>query len=372
MVWCLTQRLRADDVWVGQAGRSPLKYNDVSIRGEQAGELFFRSRAGNVISKPMEQIVRIRVDGEAQLDRAEQAFEKHDLRAAIPAYERASRETRQNWLKSYVTARLVACYDAEGRLADAVKAWIETLRTWPTYGAMIRPGKLQTKGSPLHGQALALIEAAPAAGPLSPEAVRSLKQLHAAILQIEQGRPSTTSRTAGSETAEQPEASGPAGEKELAAAGAGPAGKVDVAVALGKAKNLAERREYDEALDEIQRAIKDLPERRKKAYLPELLVLKAECLLARGDAFAKADKAEQARQEYLYGGLAAMQVVAFFPEGASLVEALYLVGQCHERIGRTEQAVSLYRECRDYAIGRGRPEWGRRAAQSLERLGAKP
>jgi hypothetical protein len=107
-------------------------------------------------------------------------------------------------------------------------------------------------------------------------------------------------------------------------------------------------------------------------YLPQLLVLKAECLLARGDALVKDKKMEQARREYVHGGLAAMHVVTFFPESLSFIEALYLAGQCHEKIGRKGQAIALYRECKDYAIGRERPEWRRRAAQAMERLDAKP
>jgi len=363
-----------DDVWVGRKGGSPLRYSEVDIRGEQAGELVFRVRSGSIVSKPLEQVARSYVEGEAQLNQAEQAFSQGNSAAAIPAYEATAEQAKQKWLRSYALARLVGCYSAEGRLVDAVKAWLEVLKTWPTYGTLIQPDRLQGKGSPQHRESLVLIDGVLAGGDLSSEVVRAIKKLQLAIWKVEQDpraneaeRRAATKPTGGS-TSRRP---GKA-EKEDSEEGGAPSARDsgDTAADLAKANRLADAGKYDEALEVIQEALERIPEDQRKAYLPRLLAAKAAGLLARGDALTKDNKPEEAAREYVYGGLAAMHVVAFFPDSISFIESLYLAGLCHEKIGRNGQAIALYQECKEHATGRGRPEIARRATEALQRLKA--
>ncbi len=350
-------RVSADDVWVGRPGRTALKYSSVRIRGDVAGELAFSTQVGTPVSKPIEQIVRVHVDGQDVLNRAEELFEQGKHADAIAPYEKAISQIEKPWLKRYVTAKLTRCYDAAGRLADATRAWIETLEVWPTYAGRLTPTKLGPKGSKVNQEALSALDAA-LKGKLSPEAQTAVRKLHAAIQQTEGGgAPAVPASAPG------PDRTPPT---EVSASGVPPAR------ALANAAGLLKEGRHDAAVAEVNRGILGLSETSRDSYLPRLLALKAAALLAKGEALAKANNADEARRQFVYAGLAGMHVVAFYPESNSFIESLYLVGQCHEGIGRVRQAVALYRECREYAIGRSKPKYERLATQALGRLDAKP
>ena len=369
---CFGQTCPGDDVWVGQPGRVALRYSDVTIQGDEGGKLVFRTRAGTTVSKPIEQIARIRIEDVVQIDQAEQALDRRDHAAAIAPFEQALRRAGSDWLKTYLHAKLVVCYDAEGRLPEATTSWIEVLRRWPTYAETLQPKRLHAKGSPLHRQTLNLIESALTKPDLSAEVGKSLRKLRSAIWRIEGDPRADAAGEPDRAEANRPVESAERSREQSTSETKVPTEGVDVVGGLGRATRLAESGRHDEALEEIHRALVGIPEYHRKAYLPRLLVAKANSLLARAEALAKEGKTEAARREFIHGGLAAMQVVTFFPESPSFIEALYLVGRCHEKIGRTKQAIELYRECRAYAVGRGQADWKRRATQALERLDAKP
>lgn len=355
---------RGDDVWAGSPGRRPLKYSAVEIRGDQDGVLAFRAKGGNLVYKPIEQVVRVHVDRQADLNQAEELYEAADYASAIELYESVAGKAEQTWLKRLATARLIVCYDVGGRFGDAVQAWVATLKIWPSYALSHRPVKPGEKGSKANKQALDALSAA-AKNELAPAAMQAIKDLQSAVWKAEGDSRGTAPGKAGQPDAE---SSGrPRGEQQASTS----SGTVDVVSALGKATRLAEDGHYDRALTEINGAIAGVSERHRQAYVPRLLALKAQCLLAQGDKLAAAKKTDEARLQYVYGGLAAMQVVASFPESPSFVECLYLTGQCHEKIGRTKLAVSLYQECKEFAIGRKHPKLERLATQALERLDAK-
>ncbi len=363
-------RASADDVWVGKPGRKPLKYSSVRIQGDEGGELVFRTRTGNEVSKPIEQIARVNVDDEDALNEAEELFASREYDDAIRGYEKARTQTDRPWLRRYVTARLIVCYDAEGRLVDAVKAWVETIKVWPTYGVGLAPEKLGRKGSQAHRQALDQIKQA-LSGDLTPVATRAVKRLRAAIWRVEQDpragavdqdEPPKPDRTGRDQSGVRP--------RDRTAA-ARPTETVNVSETLASARRLMDDRRYDQAVSQINRAISSVTEQRGVKQLHRLLAQKGTCLMAQGDALAGDDKADQARRAYVHGGLAAMHVVTFFPQSASFIECLYLVAKCHEKIGRTKQAIALYRECREFAIGRKQPKWKNLSTEALKRLDVK-
>ncbi|MBN1344990.1 MAG: hypothetical protein JXQ73_20015 [Phycisphaerae bacterium] len=359
--------LRADDVWAGSPGRKPLKYGSVRIRGDQAGELVYLGRAGNIVTKPIEEVTRINVQDEPELNRAEELFSQQQYAPAIEPYEKVRDKTALPWLGRYVTARLIKCYDEAGRLPEAVDAWARTLERWPSYAVTRAPSKFGKKGSDLNKRALDVLAKA-MTGSLPPESKEAVKALQVAIWGVE-GDP--RAQTAAPARPARPGEGDQRGEDDGAASAGAVAGKVDVVEALSRADRHHEAKRYDDALIEINRALAGMPERRRQTYMPRLLALKAACLMAKGDALAKAGKADQARAEYIRAGLAAMHVVAFFQDSPSFIECLYLTGSCHEKIGAGKQAIALYRECKEYAIGRAQPQWERQAVEALKRLDVK-
>jgi tetratricopeptide (TPR) repeat protein len=358
--------VRADDVWAATPGRRPLKYSSVQIRGDQNGVLAFRPKRGKLIHKPMEQVVRVRVEGQADLNQAEELFADGDCASAVELYESVAKQAQQTWLKRLATGRLIGCYEADDRFGDAVRCWVATLKVWPSYALSHQPTRSGEKGSQANKQALESL-AEVEKTELAPAAAKVVKKMQTTIWKVE-GDPRGAAAPAEAEQSPESYTEAPPAKAE---APRKPTGSVDVIYVLGQATRLAEAGHHDRALTEINRAIAGCPERKRDAYLPRLLALKAQCLLAKGDALAKGNKAEQARRQHVYAGLAAMQVITFFPESPSFIDCLYLTGQCHERIGRTKLAASLYQECKEFAIGRKRPKLERLSAQALERLDVK-
>ncbi len=372
-------QVRADDVWIGQPGKSAMKYSDVDIQGEQAGQLVFQTRAGATVSKTLDQVLRVHIQDNEALDKAEQMLERRDYDRALPALEEVSKAATAKWLRAYAQARLVVCYGAKGRMADTVRAWIEVLKVWPTYGASLLPKKPARLDATAVREVMVLIDEAVQAGNLSESAIKSLGRLRASL---SDGRPPTTAagtrpeRAASAPKDRPPEDSGtaPPSSKEPDEPGEDEQGdmpKLSVSAAVTKATDLAQEQKYDEALSIINQAIGSTPKNDRKIYLPRLLTLKASTYMAKAEAAETAERGDEARQDCLHAGLAAMHVVAFYQDSPAVVEAIFLAARCHEKIGRRDQAASLYRECTEYATGRGQSEWGRRAKEALGKLETK-
>lgn len=116
---------RADSVTV-----NALPYTNVRIVGIK-GDQFIFSTAGREIAKPLAQITRISVDGEAALNSAEQAFEEKDWNAATDNYERVFRTTAKPWLKQWCSVRLLESASRGGRFDSAVTAVISMAESSP-------------------------------------------------------------------------------------------------------------------------------------------------------------------------------------------------------------------------------------------------
>ncbi len=366
MTWTssVSRTALADDVWVRGSRQTPTKRGSVRIRGDRSEKLLFVSRGGTPLSRPIGQVVRIHLDGEPKLDEAEALFQEGDCAKAIVPYELVRARTSHAWLKRYVTAKLVTCHDAAGHLADAIKAWVETLAAWPTHGLTLRPKNLTDKGPEAHEEALRMLADALADENLAEEARQAIEGLQAAVKRAGPGSPGAVPQRARPAQSDRPD--------DRSGDEAAPTERVNVVEVLGNANRLFKAGRYDEAVQEINRAMPAMAGKRLKTSMPQFLVLKARYLLAKGDALADANKKDEAKRAYVYAGLAAMHVVTFFPESQPLVEALYLTARCHERIGLRDQAAALYAECREYAIGRGRSEWKAKSAEALERLDVKP
>lgn len=384
---------RADDVWTNSAGRGLVKYGSVKIQGDQDGMLVFKTERGNLLYKPIGLVIRIYMHGRADLNQAEDLFADGDPASAVELYESVAVKAKDEWLKRLAIARLIVCYGAGDRFGDSVRAWIATLKVWPSHAVTCRPGKPAAKGSRANRQAMLALAAVEKDSKLPPAARRAVGKLRSSIRRVE-GVPAGASGQGPNPTTLSGDRVG-----GRSPGSTGPIGQADFVACLDSVARLADKGRHALAVSRINAALARVPQARRKAYMPRLLTLKAQCLTARADVLAEgqerdaegqkrgaegqkrdADGQERgaegqkrgaARQQYLYGGLAAMHVVTFFPESPRSVECLYVTGKCHEKLGRTELAVSLYRECRTAAAARKQPKLEQLAVRALKRL-ARP
>ncbi len=361
--------LRADDVWVATAGRKPLRYGSVKVRGYRAGHLVFLGRMGGAVLKPLTEVTRIQVEGQDELNLAENLYAEGQFPEAAKAYQSLVDVDDPDWIAPFAHARLVVCHDETGQFAQAVASWVKLLEVWPVHAVARPPVTLGAKGSQVNKQALTRLTAV-LKRELQPAAARSAKELQLALWKIEgDPRAEAAKQALAEKTAEKPE---PGPDRETRPERAQPDRAGNVAILRSQASRLAQTGRYEEALPAINRAVAAVSQASAQRYLPGLLTLKATCHLGRAAELEKAGRTDAATRHRVSAGLAAMRVVTFFPENPAMIECLYLAGRVHEEIGQTKLAITLYRECKEYAVGRNQATWEKQATDALERLDVKP
>lgn len=369
-VLCAAAWVRADDVWVAAAGRRALRYGSVKIRGYRAGHLIFLGRMGGAVLKPLTDVARIQVDGQDELNHAETRYADGKFSEAAKVYQTLLDTDDPDWIAPFVHARLVVCADQTGHFAQAIASWVELLKVWPIHAIAQPPAKIGPKGSEANKQALAMLDSV-LKTELRPEAVQAAKEMQLALWKIEgDPRAQAAEKELMQQAADRREPSSEGGSGAADATQAEPAGG-NVGILRSQASRLVQAGEFEQALPEINRAIAAVGEAQVKRYMPSLLTLKATCHMALADKLAESGGVDAARRHYVSAGLAAMRVVAFFPENPTMIECLHLAGRVHENIGQTELAYALYQECKEYAVGRNQATWEKQATDALERLDAK-
>jgi TolA-binding protein len=123
-----------------------LPLENVTIQGISNGQLVFQSESGNTSQRDLSKIVRIHVDGEPALNDAEDAFIAGKFSDAVDGYLATNRSTTKDWLKQYISGRLVEAANKSNRFDAAVTAYISMVQKDPAAAARVRP-KMPTPDS---------------------------------------------------------------------------------------------------------------------------------------------------------------------------------------------------------------------------------
>jgi TolA-binding protein len=129
-----SNRAVADTVFV-----QGLELDNVSIQGVASGQLVFQSESGNTTQRDLTKILRIHVDGEGALNDAEDAYASSNFAGAVDGYASTMRSTTKDWLKQYISPRLIDSANKSNRFDAAVTAYLNLLQTDPAQAAHIRP-----------------------------------------------------------------------------------------------------------------------------------------------------------------------------------------------------------------------------------------
>lgn len=129
----------ADVITMGAPGGKGLDLQGTVLNIE-AGQLVYRSQtSGSEGRKPLDQIIKLKVDSEPKLSQAEEAYAAGNMAVAAQGYQQALATTQKDWVRERAVYRLVDAAAQAGNYAAAVSAYAELLKRNPTVAADNKP-----------------------------------------------------------------------------------------------------------------------------------------------------------------------------------------------------------------------------------------
>ena len=130
---------RADTVWYATgAGGSGLQADGTVLKVE-GRELVWQTKNGDQRRQPMTSIVKVRADGETDLNAAEDAFEAGKFDVAAAAYNKAATGSKKDWVKDRAVGRLVQAAERAGQFPLSASAFLQLAARDPQAAAERKP-----------------------------------------------------------------------------------------------------------------------------------------------------------------------------------------------------------------------------------------
>ncbi len=298
-----------------------VNHPSVRILGMEGGQVRYRAETGQQLTVWPDEIDLLIVDrggAFADFNQAEQFLAGGEPERAIARYRRTLKLAEEFW-EDLVAARLVRACEAAGQLDDATTHFIRVLRggfAGPPAAARMIPQAIPPQRDGRTARALEQLETALSARPAAAQGVL-----------LELARFEIMRRTGDERTAnEVPRIVTLAIPAEARSDRA----YTILLTAMGAA---AQKGATNVSLSALDDAIRHGPE----SMLAPLLLFKGEALLA----------AATSREDAMRAAWCFVRVAVHFPDDPRVPEALQGAARAAERYGRTDQAVELWKECRD-------------------------
>ena len=310
------------------------------------GRLHFRSADGRARWAWINDVDLMIVDRVGVFDdfnEAERFFASDDPPKAVARYERTLRLTQEYW-PDLISARLTQGYDRAGQIDKAMFYWVRVLSgRWggPAAAARLIPRTVPARRDARFTRAIETLDTALA---------REVDEGRRALLQLVRYdvlRRGNDERAAGAVAVvvalsiPEPARSEPVFAVVLAALSEASASAGPPAPPI---------------LASLDRAIRDCPE----AALPDFLLLKGELLL----------RGAETRDDIIRAAWPLLRVVIHVPDHPRAPAALLAAAGALERLGRSEQAVALLKECLEHR--RAESEIRQKAESMIARLRSGP
>lgn len=339
----------ADQIKIGG-----LEYDNVKITGTDGLTIAFTVAAGGrTITKDLADVKHLAIEGQLELNRAEQLLVQGKPAEACEAYLTAANIAAKPWMKQLIRFRRFQAAQQAGKIGAAVRLWIEIGQDnkWSAKVLKLRPATPAAKASRENAEAITLLEAARKKPPDNKAWMLATGRLLLDLYEREGLKEKASSLA-----------------KEIAAGG-GPGPRVPAATTaeqieaqLGSASLLIGEQEIDSVSRGLAAVEKVLPAC-GEAQLPTALLLAGK---AQYSLFDLGGRKEADRPRLLKGGLSLMRVVVFFGGAPEARESLYLAGQVNLALGNREAARASWREIVERA---GKTDIGKKAQGALEKLG---
>jgi len=342
---------RADDIYVRSGTQAAeMAYKTITIRTFKDGSLYYSTAgaANRENSRPLAEISRLEVTGDAQFNAAEKAFSearvakdevvaKAKYAEAVGGYTATIASTNKPWLKDYAAQRLQIAAPKSGRFDAALTAWKAQVERDPVAALKSKPSVegIDPKSQYLINAARDL-QSAVNASP-KPEVRKAYLDLLGDV-QTAMGDTEGAIKTA---------------EMRVQLGGT-PEEIAELGVKL--AQNDLANKKYDEAAQRLAKV--NLASLSDTARADAAYVL-AECRAARLTPTSPPDEWKDVAIDY-------MKVVAGYPTSQYAGPALLKVAEIHETIKDPETALKVYQQvAREHA----NTPAAQAAQKGIERLG---
>ena len=130
--------LRADTVWTRTGANTPIPIEG-TVTQIAEGKLQMQGKNGNLVTRPLDQVWRVKVDSEPALSEAEEAFEQNKFDVAAAAYDRALASTKKDWVRDRAAERLVVAAEKAGQFPLQAAAYAQIALRDPIGAADKKP-----------------------------------------------------------------------------------------------------------------------------------------------------------------------------------------------------------------------------------------
>lgn len=341
--------------------------------------LHFRaSNLGREITRRLDQIRSLQIEGLDAFNRAERLTEKKKFSQALKVYDEALRTVPSDraWLHDLLTDRRYQARVRAGAIDLAMADWLAMLEADPN-DAIVRtlaPNVFAPKGDPANEAALKLLEARlaelrkdPVGGEWVPRLMKIKMKLLEAMGREEQATAAAEETTRGSDAKREASAktmekhSGSAGsrgeaEEKQAADPSSWGGDLEVLQRLLKAGK------YDVVIEQLAPRVAALP--RSELAGPLFWLGKAQWLKYQADGGGD-------RQLLLRAGLNLMWVYSSFSDADEAPEALYLAAEIQDALQDSSAARRAREELVEQYGGAEDNPWVRKARAKLDEEGTE-
>jgi tetratricopeptide (TPR) repeat protein len=340
--------LRGDTIWWGSGEGRGVAAQGRILRFDAASDQLVYESGGREITRKLELVKQLVVDGEAAFNSAEEQFLAQQFDKAVEGYQRTLRSTTREWLRTFAAIRLATAASKAGRFDAAVSAYVALVRIDPSLAARNKPQLPPGRSTFLDTAAQDL---AAARGQVNSNAAR--QAILSLLLEVHQARQDTPAANAVLEDLL---------KLDIGAAD-NPVARLALAnIRLSQARQALDANDPARAREAIEgdRTLFNDP-----AQQAEALFLLAESL------HASAGEDRAALQD---AAIAYMRVVAHFKDADGrprVADALMKVAAIHETLGGADRAaaVAVYRQV---ASEFASEPAGAAAKQALQRMEGDP
>jgi TolA-binding protein len=130
---------RADTIVLKAAGNTQTRYDPVKIVNVTGGQIVFTFNSDRQISRDVQQVIEIQIDGNPAFNGAEDAFVAQHWQPAVDGYRRTLSSSPADWVRDWAAFRLLIAANAAGSFDDAAAAYAAVVRRYPAAAEPYKP-----------------------------------------------------------------------------------------------------------------------------------------------------------------------------------------------------------------------------------------
>jgi len=130
---------RADTIILKSGAAAQTRYDPVKIVNVTGGQIVFTFNSDRQISRDVQQVIEIQLDGNPAFNGAEDAFVAQHWQPAVEGYRRTLSSSPAEWVRDWAAFRLLIAANAAGSFDDAAAAYAVVVSRYPAAAEPYKP-----------------------------------------------------------------------------------------------------------------------------------------------------------------------------------------------------------------------------------------